>query len=129
MSAIAITNTLIKKYNTATEFKAATAATEDTASKAEEFKYTPTGKANKVIFGIAVAASNGAVAVKFTKAPGVFGAEDITIAAAANKTTIVQVEQGRVVQADGSFEITLTPATDKKLKTDHAATIYAIETM
>lgn len=129
MAAIDITNTLIEKYNTATEFKAATAATETTADKAEVFKYTPTGKANKVIFGIAVAASNGAVKVKFTKAPGVFGGADLEISAAEGKTTVVQVEQGRFVQADGSFEITLTPATGKKLLTDHAASIYAIETM
>lgn len=127
--ATAITNTLIEKYNTATEYKAATAAAEDTASKTEEFKYTPTGKANKVVFGIAVAASNGAVKVKFTKAPGVFGGADLEITAAEGKTTVVQVEQGRFVQADGTFQITLTPATGKKLKTDHAATIYAIETM
>lgn len=127
--ATAITNTLINKYNTATEYKAATAATETTADKAEEFKYTPTGKANKVVFGIAVANSHGSVAVKFAKAPGVFGGADLTISAPENKTTVVQVEQGRFVQADGTFKITMTPATGKKLYTDHAATIYAIETM
>ena len=129
MSAIDITNTLIEKYNTATEFKAATAATSTTADEAEVFKYTPTGKANKVVFGVAVGASNGAVKVKFTKSPGVFGGADLEITAAEGKTTVVQVEQGRFVQADGSFEITLTPATGKKLLTDHAASIYAIETM
>ncbi len=129
MAAIAITNTLIGKYNTATEFKTATAATVDTADKTEEFTYTPTGKANKVIFGIAVAASNGAVKVKFTKSPGVFGGADLEISAAEGKTTVVQVEQGRFVQANGTFKITMTPATGKKLKTDHTATIYAIETM
>lgn len=127
--ATAITNTLIEKYNTATEYKAATAATETTASKAEEFKYTPTGKANKVIFGIAVAASNGAVKVKFAKSPGVFGGADLEITAAEGKTTVVQVEQGRFVQADGTFKITMTPTENKKLSNDHAASIYAIETM
>ena len=127
--ATAITNTLIEKYNTATEHKAATAAAEDTADKAEEFKYTPTGKANKVIFGIAVAAVNGAVKVKFAKSPGVFGGADLEITAAQGKTTVVQVEHGRFVQADGSFAITMTPAEGKKLKTDHTASIYAIETM
>jgi|GEM_PF-3553183 len=129
MPATAITNTLIEKYNTATEFKAATAATVDTADGTEEFTYTPTGKANKVVFGIAVAAAKGAVKVKFAKSPGVFGGSDLEITAAEGKTTVIQVEQGRFVQADGTFKITMTPAAGKKLKTDHTATIYAIETM
>ena len=127
--ATAITNTLIEKYNTATEFKTATAATATVIDTPEEFTYTPTGKANKVVFGIAVGASNGAVKVKFTKAPGVFGSVDLEITAAEGKTTVVQVEQGRYVQADGTFKITMTPATGKILKTDHAASIYAIETV
>ena len=92
MSAIDITNTLIEKYNTATEFKAATAATVDTAGGTEEFKYTPTGKANKVVFGVAVAASNGAVKVKFTKALCIRRCRPRNFRRR-GKTTVVQVEQ------------------------------------
>lgn len=127
MAATAITNTTLE-YNKGKEFKV-TAAVEDTADKAEVFAYTPTGKPNKVAFGIEVAALNGTVKVKFTKAPGVFGSVDLTIDAVQGKTTVVQVEQGRFAQADGTFAITATPAEGKKLKTDHALKIFAIETV
>jgi hypothetical protein len=123
----AITNTTLV-FNTGKEFKL-TAATADVADTAEVFKFTPTGNPNKVAFGFQIANTHGTVEVKFTKSPGVFGSADLEIDAVQNKTTVVQVEHGQFVQADGSFEITLTPAEGKKLKTDHAANIFAIETV
>jgi hypothetical protein len=126
MPATAITNTTIAKYNTGAEFKL-NAATMDTAGKAEEFAFTPTGKPNKVVFGFQVANTHGSVSIKFSKSPGVFGANNLTIECPQNKTTVVQIEHGRFVQADGTIAITATPATGKKLKTDHALNIFAVE--
>ena len=125
MANTAITNTALER-DKGVEFTL-NAATEDTVSKAEVFDYTPTGKPNKVCFGFQVANSNGTVKIKFAKSPGVFGVADLTIDAVENKTTCIQVEHGRYVQADGTFTITATPATGKKLLTDHALKIFAIE--
>jgi hypothetical protein len=123
---IAITNSQIVTFGTvkALTFMAADA---DTADLAQKFIYTPTGKDHKVVFGFQVADINGAVAISITGGTGVFGTAAKEVEAAQAKTSLAQIETGRYVQDDGTIEITCTPASGKKLKTDHALNVWVIE--
>jgi len=49
------------------------------------------------------------------------------IAAAA--TEIIELESAAHISAAGTYVITLTPATGKRLLTDHAATMQVVETV
>lgn len=126
MADVAITNSRIAVLNTkqALTFNAATA---DTADLAQDFYYTPTGKDNKVVIGIQVADTNGAVAHSIAAGSGVFGTAAKTGSTAQATTGIVQIETGRYMQADGTIKITFTPASGKKLKTDHALNVWVVE--
>lgn len=123
---IAITNSRITALNVkqALTFMAADA---DTIDLAQKFIYTPTGKDGKVVIGIQVADTNGAVAHSIKGGAGAFGIAAKTGSTAQATTGIVQIETGRFMQSDGTIEITFTPASGKKLKTDHALKVWVIE--
>ena len=128
MADITIVNTKITALN-AIQVLTQTAATEDGAGVAQKFVYTPTGKDNKVCLVFYNAA---AVAITATIAAGegVFGqaAKALTIPATAAATTVVQIETGPYMQADGTIEISFdSNDAAKKLKTDHALTVGVIE--
>jgi hypothetical protein len=123
---IAITNSKITALNTKQAFTFM-AADQDTADATQDFIYTPTGKDHKIVIGIQVADTNGAVAHSITGGTGVFGTAAKTGSTAQATTGIVQIETGRYMQADGTIKITFTPATGKKLKTDHALKVWVIE--
>lgn len=126
MADVTITNSKIAALNTkqALSFNAATA---DTADLAQDFYYTPTGKDNKIVIGIQVADTNGAVAHSISAGVGVFGTAAKTGSTAQATTGIVQIETGRYMQSDGTIKITFTPASGKRLKTDHALNVWVIE--
>lgn len=123
---IAITNSKIVALNTkqALTFMAADA---DTADLAQKFIYTPTGKDNKVVIGIQVGDTHGAVAHSIKGGAGVFGIAAVTGSTAQATTGIVQIETGRFMQSDGTIEITFTPASGKRLKTDHVLKVFVVE--
>ena len=123
---MAITNSKIAVLNTK-QVLTMMAADADTANLAQKFIYTPTGKDNKIVIGIQVADTNGAVAHSIAAGAGAFGAAAKTGSTAQATTGIVQIETGKYRLADGTVEITLTPASGKKLKTDHAAKVWVIE--
>ena len=126
MADIAITNSKIAVLNTkqALTFNAADADTNDLAQK---FVYTPTGKDNKIVIGIQVADTNGAVAHSIAAGVGALAGPAKTGSTAQATTGIVQIETGRYRTATGTVEITFTPASGKKLKTDHALKVWVIE--
>lgn len=126
MADVAITNSKIAALN-ADQALAFNAATEDTADTAQKFIYTPTGRDSKICIGIQVGPTNGAVAYSIGAGVGVFGAAAKTGTTAQATTDIIQIETGRYMKADGTIEITFTPATGKKLKTDHALNVFVIE--
>lgn len=123
---IAITNSKIVALNTkqALTFMAADA---DTADLAQKFVYTPTGKDNKIVIGIQVADTNGAVAHSIAAGVGALAGPAKTGSTAQATTGIIQIETGRYRTATGTVEITFTPASGKKLKTDHALKVWVIE--
>lgn len=121
---IAITNSKIVTLGTVAEtsFMAADA---DTADLAQKFIYTPTGRDNKICIGLKN--TTGVLAWSLKAGSGVFGTPAKTGTVAANKTGLLQIETGRYMQADGTIELTLTPAAGTKLLTNHAAAVFAIE--
>lgn len=122
----AITNSKIATLNAALAVTA-TAATSAVVDKAETFVYTPTGKDSKVVFLFNVGSTHGDVALSFSNGDGVFASGAVTAAAAEGATTAVQIETGIFTKANGTIEVVATPATGKKLLTDHALTVEVIE--
>jgi hypothetical protein len=126
MADIAITNSKIATLNT-DQALTLTAADEDVANTAQKFVYTPTGKDNKIVFGIQVAATHGTVTWSIGAGVRVFGAAAKTGSTAQATTDIIQIETGRYMLANGTIEITFTPASGKKLLSEHALNVFAIE--
>ena len=103
------------------------AATADTENLAEVFTITPTKRTDKMIIEVAVAAANGTVACSLG-AGSYWAAKAQTFNAVQNKTSVFHISDiARFMTAAGKILLTLTPATDKKLKTNHAATVQVIE--
>jgi hypothetical protein len=126
MSNTAVTNVTLSAYGTEAEF-ASTAATAEGANAAEVFDNTPTKRGEKLLIGIVNgAADQGAVAWSIAAGTLFAGVSAKTGSVAQGKTEVVQIETGKHLKS-GKVEITLTPATGKILKTNHAAAIYAIE--
>ena len=123
---ISVTNSKITTLNTK-QALTLMAADADTNDLAQKFIYTPTGKDNRVVIGIQVGPTNGAVAHSIKGGAGVFGTVAKTGSTAQSTTGIVQIETGRFMQADGTIEFTFTPASGKKLKTDHALNVWVVE--
>ena len=121
------TSNKLLKYNTEIE-KAVTAATADTADLAEVFEVTPTKADNNYIIEISTPTALAGI-MTYSIAAGDFFASTVakTGSVAAGKTEIIQLEGAKYIQDTGKVLVTLTPASGKKLKTDHAATITAIE--
>lgn len=126
MANIAITNTKITALNTdqALTFNA---SDESVINTTQKFVYTPTGKDHKIVLGIKVADSHGAVAYSIGAGDGVFGSAAKTGSVAQNTTDVIQIETGKYMQTGGTVEITFTPATGKRLATDHALNVFALE--
>ena len=123
---IAITNSKIATLNTK-QALTMMAADADTANLAQKFIYTPTGKDNKIVIGIQVGDTNGAVAHSIKAGAGVFGAAAKTGSTAQATTGIFQIETGKYAQTDGTVEINLTPASGKKLASEHLDKVWVIE--
>lgn len=124
--AVTITNSLVTELNQE-QTLTMNAATSSVINETEVFTYTPTGKDSKIIIGIQVATGHGAVAYSIANGVGVFakGAETGSVAAAS--TEFLQPETGRFMSATGTILITFTPASGKRLLTDHALNVWVIE--
>ena len=120
MSNIAITPANLTAFRTATD-SAAAAATSAVANATEVFEFASNGK--PFIVEASVADSHGSVALSLVKGDG-WGGKAISIGAAPqNKVTCFLVESGYGLNSDGKIEILATPATGKKLYTEHALTL------
>jgi len=128
MANITIVNTKITALN-AIQVLTQTAADEGGAGVAQKFIYTPTGKDNKICFVFYNKVAFGITAT-IAAGAGVFGkaANALTIPATALATTVVQIETGPYMLANGTIEISFDPANDAKILTaDHALTVGVIE--
>lgn len=105
----------------------ATAATVDTAGTAETFEITPVRDSGFYIEINNVSAVNGSVTYSldvgdYYAAP--FGPLTGTIAQGAS--AIICPESAKYKKSTGKLVLTVTPASGKKLKTDHALTVKAV---
>jgi Tfp pilus assembly protein PilX len=123
---VAITNTRITALN-ADQTLTYNAATSAVIDEAEVFTYTPTGKDNKILIGFVNGTGHGAYTYSIAGGAGVFGQAAKTGSIAAGATEVIQIESGRYMSAAGTVVITLTPASGKRLLTDHAANMWAAE--
>lgn len=109
------------------------AATADVGDLAEVFTITPTKGMDKIIIEVEVADTNGAVACKLGKGGQYWAEADLEWSCPQAKTTIMHVSDiARFMkhvakEVADTMELTLTPASTKKLKTDHAAKVAVIE--
>ena len=124
--AVSITNTKITALN-ADQTLTQNAATSSVIDEAEVFTYTPTGKDNKILIGFVNGTGHGAYTYSITAGTGVFGVAAKTGSIAAGATEVIQIETGRYMQTAGTVLITLTPASGKRLLTDHAAAMWVAE--
>ena len=128
--AVVVTNSGISDYDEEITVTA-NAATADVADTAEAFTITPTKSGNHVVIMFTNAAANGAYT--YSIPVGALWAGDtltaFTGSIAQGTTEAIQLASGKHLSADGTYVITLTPASGKKLLTDHAATMQVIETV
>lgn len=105
----------------------ATAATVDTINGAEIFDITPV-RDSGFYFEIAnVSAANGTVT--WSLAIGDYYAAPaaaLTGSVAQGVSAIIVPESAKYKQSDGTYTLTITPASGKKLKTDHTLTVKAV---
>ena len=127
---VTVTNTTLSAYDTETTVTA-NAATSSTIDEAEAFTITPTKAGNKVSIMFTNATGHGAYT--WSLPVGALWAGDTTTALtgsiAAAATEVIQLESGKHLSAAGTYVITLTPATGKRLLTDHAAVMEVLETV
>ncbi len=104
------------------------AATSSVIDEAEVFTFTPDHPDNKYLIIIDnTSALHGAVGFSVA-AGGMWAAGDpLTGSVAQAKAEAIVLEGGKYKSASGTIEITLTPASGKRLLTDHAVRCIAIK--
>ena len=128
--AVTVTNTTMAAYDT--EYTVtANAATSSVVDETEAFTVTPTKQGENVVILFTNAA--GHCAYTYSIPVGALWACDTATAftgsIAAGATEAIMLESGKHKNSDGKYVITLTPASGKRLLTDHAAVMEVIETV
>ena len=126
MCAVAVTNlTLVRDT---LKDRVLDAATADVANTPEVFTITPTKGQDKMIIEIEVADTNGPVAVSLGAGVQYWASAALAWSCPQAKTTIMHVSDiARFMTTASTILLTLTPASGKKLLTDHAAKVGVIE--
>jgi hypothetical protein len=123
----AVTNTNIASLNTA-QTLTESAATSSTIDATEQFTITPTGKDSKTAILFSNATGHGAYTFSIAAGTGVFASPTATTGSiGAGLVRTIQIETGKFINASNQIVITLTPATGKRLATDHVAKVYELE--
>lgn len=127
--AVTVTNSTMSAYDTEYTLTK-NAATSTVADATEAFTITPTKAGSKVVVEFTNGAGHGAYT--YSVPVGDLWAGDtataLTGSIADGATEIIMFESGKHLN-DGVYVITLTPASGKRLLTDHAATVQVIETV
>jgi hypothetical protein len=127
---VAVTNTTLSLYDAETAVTA-NAATSAVIDEVEVFTVTPTKAGHKVSIIMTNAAGHGAYT--WSLPVGSLWASDtataLTGSIAAGATEVIQLASGKHLSAAGTYPITLTPASGKRLLTDHAAVMEVLETV
>lgn len=124
--AVAVTNEtlVLNVVNPITQ----SAATADVADLAEAFTFTPSVRDNKymaVIYN--VSAANGVVTYSIAAGDAWAASAALTGSVAAGVQSAIVLEGGKYSSEDGTIVITITPASGKKLLTDHTLTATGIQ--
>lgn len=128
--AVTVTNSTMSLYDT--EYTVTpNAATSSVIDEVEVFTVTPTKSAHQVAITFTNAVGHGAYT--YSIPVGTLWAGDtltaFTGSIAADAEEVIQLESGAHLNADGKYLITLTPASGKRLLTDHVAVMKVIETV
>ena len=92
------------------------------------FTITPTGKPNKTAIIFVNGAGHGAYTYSIAAGANVFKAGAAkTGSIAAGASEVIQLDLGRYTTTTGTVLVTLTPASGKRLLSDHAASMSVIE--
>lgn len=107
---------------------AADAATSTVANTAEAFTFTPTKAGRKILILVTEAGSAGDIACSLGAGSEFWASDAQTFTAESGEISAFQIEDvARFLTSSDTIVLTLTPATGKKLATDHAATVQVIE--
>lgn len=128
MADVTVSNSKVTALGTVTELKLA-AATETVADKAQTFIITPDPEKQMGRCAIVVQESSGGGNMTFSLAAGNFWASGVALTGTitSSKTMVIVVESAKYKKANGTMSLTLTPASGKVLKTDHAAAVGFLE--
>lgn len=104
------------------------AATADTADLAEVFTFTPTVYDNNYIIVMDNASAiNGTVTFSVAAGAAWAGSAALTGSVAQGIKSALVLEGGKYISSSGTIVITFTPASGKKLKTDHTFKAVGIQ--
>lgn len=122
MANIVVTNTAMTNLNVGYP-ATANVATTSVIDEAQIFVVTPTKRDDKTLLRITVGATHGAVA--FSIAAGEFwmGVSPQTGSVAQATSEAIEIESAKYMKADGTIVITFTPASGKRLATDHLLSV------
>ena len=124
--AVAVTNTNLVKFGTEVAVTS-NAATSTVADATEVFTITPTVKGSKVLIIIGEGAGDSAVGWSFA-AGAQWGSTAVdTGSVAAGTEEAIVLDSAKHLSAAGTYLLTLTPASGKKLLTDEAAYVKVIQ--
>ena len=126
MADLAITNTAVA-LNTVVAIPATVAATEDGTGTAQNMVITPTVADGQLVIRAKVADTNGAVALSVTAGDLWAATSALSLSCAQATDNIFILDAAKYVQSDGTIVITATPASGKKLKSDHAFVMSAFQ--
>lgn len=124
--AVSVTNTSITTFNTEVELTP-NAATSTTIDETEVFTITPTVADHKVLIEVVNGAGHGTLAWSVAAGDYWAAGDALTGSVADGKTELIILEGAKYKAQAGTVALTLTPASGKRLLTDHAAEVNAIE--
>jgi len=122
--AVAVTNTGLAVKNVGYPVTA-NPATADTADLAEVFTFTPDKQDGKTLIRITVGPTHGAVAFSVSAGDFWMGIDAVTGSVAQATSEVIQIESAKYMQDDGTIAVTFTPASGKKLLSEHALSVEA----
>lgn len=121
----AVTGSPIVAFNTARTVTLV-AATSSVINEVETFTVTPTKTNVKGVVEIYNGTGHGAITYSLPAGDHYGAGTAMTGSVAAGVRVALEIESGKYM-TDGKYVITLTPATGKRLATDHAAGMTFIE--
>lgn len=124
--AVAVTNTTILLYNTITTITP-NPATSSTVDQAEVFTITPSKPDGRVLLMIDNGPTHGTIT--YSIAAGGFWAAGSPLTGSVAQATDrgVVLESAKYLSAAGTIVITFTPASGKRLLTDHAMAMKVVQ--